>query len=171
MKATEGRDYTDRYFKDNWKEAKNTGLLVGAYHFFTTQSTGEQQADHFIEVVPYEQSSLPPVIDIEIALNHNVQEIQTELITLSDKLEQYYKQQPILYVTYATYNKYVINSSEFDHYDIWIRDIVKHPALKTGRKWLLWQYINRGRVAGIDAYVDINVFNGDLEQFHTRFKS
>ncbi|MFX3635165.1 MAG: GH25 family lysozyme [Candidatus Pristimantibacillus sp.] len=171
MKATEGSDYIDRYFKDNWKDAKNTRLLVGAYHFFTTQSTGEQQGDHFIEVVPYEQSNLPPVIDIEIALDHNVQEIQNELIVLSDKMEHYYKLRPILYVTYATFNKYIVNSPEFDDHDIWIRDIVKRPTLKSDRDWLLWQYINRGRVAGIDAYVDINVFNGNLEQFQTRFKS
>lgn len=169
MKATEGQDYTDRYFKDNWNNAKDTGLLLGAYHFFTTQSSGEQQANHFIAIVPNEPTNLPPVIDIEIALEHEVEEIEKELMVLSDRLEQHYNKKPILYVTYATYNKYVAGRSVFDNHDIWIRDIVKRPTLKEGRDWTLWQYINRGRVAGIDAYVDINVFNGNQEEFDTRF--
>lgn len=167
IKATEGRDYTDDFFEENWTHAEKNGLLIGAYHFFTTQSTGEQQADHFIKTVPNEATSLPPVIDIEIHLKHNVEKIQDELTTMSNKLEEYYHQKPILYVTYSTFNKYI--ASGFEDHEIWIRDIVKYPTLKGQREWTLWQFNNRGRISGIDAYVDINVFNGSEEEFVAKF--
>ncbi|WP_317890790.1 GH25 family lysozyme [Paenibacillus arenilitoris] len=168
MKATEGHDFADDTFESNWSEAKANGMLVGAYHFFSSRSSGARQADHFISVVPVEEASLPPVIDLEIALDHDVGTIQGELKAMMDKLEDVYGKKPILYVTYATYNAYT--SDGFEAYDIWIRDIVKFPTLKADREWTLWQYCNRGRVKGIDAYVDINVFHGDQDAFERRFK-
>lgn len=167
IKATEGQDFTDRYFEQNWQAANDTELLVGAYHFFTTQSTGEEQARHFINTVPNNKIQLPPVIDIEIALDKDAAEIRNELTVMSDILELHYEQKPILYVTYNTFNTYI--GDEFADHEIWIRDIVKHPSLKNNREWTFWQYNNRGRIAGIDAYVDINVYRGDLASFEHKF--
>lgn len=167
MKATEGHDYTDDTFQTNWDQAKDNGLLVGAYHFFSSRSTGEEQAEHFISIVPNEETSMPPVIDIEIALTHDAAVIQSELKAMSDKLESFYHKKPIMYVTYDTYNTYVAYG--FEDYEIWIRDIVKYPTMKGKRDWEFWQYCNRGRVKGIDAYVDINVFDGNQAQFDKRY--
>jgi Lyzozyme M1 (1,4-beta-N-acetylmuramidase) len=169
IKATEGKDMTDAYFKSNWEQARNEGMLIGAYHFFTTQSTGAEQAAHFIEEVPNVASTLPPVIDIEISPDKDVPHIQSELTALADQLEQHYKKQPILYVTYDTFNTYIAGS--FEDYEIWIRDVVRHPGLRNDRPWIFWQYHNRGHISGIDAYVDINVFNGNQTAFNARFKS
>ncbi|GLX70330.1 glycoside hydrolase family 25 protein [Paenibacillus glycanilyticus] len=169
IKATEGKDLTDEYFKSNWEQARSNGMRTGAYHFFTTQSSGTEQAAHFMEEVPYEKASLPPVIDIEISPDKDVAHIQNELTVLANGLEQHYKQRPILYVTYDTYNAYIAGS--FEDYDIWVRDVLKPPALRDDRAWIFWQYKNRGHVSGIDAYVDINVFHGNKADFEARFKS
>ncbi|SFX73064.1 lysozyme [Thermoactinomyces sp. DSM 45891] len=167
MKATEGRDFVDPKFETNWEEAKKYGFLAGAYHFFSMGSSGEEQAIHFINTVPKQSDSLPPVIDVEIHLEHNQDKVRKELRTLAFKMEQEYKTKPILYVTYDTYHTYI--KDHLNEFDIWIRDIFKFPTL--GRqKWALWQYSNRGRVNGINSYVDINVFNGTLEEFKQRFK-
>ncbi|TJY44551.1 glycoside hydrolase [Cohnella pontilimi] len=168
IKATEGSDHIDDYFEKNWTSAKENGLLVGAYHFFTSQSTGEQQARNFIKIVPKEEESLPPVIDIEIDTNKDVQLMRKEIKDMSNLLESHYGKKPILYVTYATYNQYV--GDGFSDHEIWIRDVIKPPKLKDQRRWTFWQYNNRGHIAGIDAYVDINVFNGTLEEFNRKFK-
>lgn len=157
IKATEGHDFTDDDFLTNWRDAKNNGLLVGAYHFFSIRSSGKEQADLFIQTVPLDPSALPPVIDIEIATDQDPLKIRNEIKQFADDLEKYYKKKPILYVTYDTHNAYL--RDEFLEYKIWIRDVFKPPYIK-GRQWLIWQYSNRGRVAGIDTYVDINVFKG-----------
>lgn len=55
IKATEGKDYVDSTFADNWNSARENGFLVGAYHFFVTSSSGEKQAKNFINIVPVEK--------------------------------------------------------------------------------------------------------------------
>ena len=34
-----------------------------------------------------------------------------------------------------------------------------------GREWSFWQYTDRGKLWGVDGFVDFNVFNGGLEEF------
>lgn len=160
IKATEGHDFSDDDFVKNWNEAKSNGLLVGAYHFFSIRSSGEEQAKLFISTVPIDDKSLPPVIDIEIDTSQNPLKIRNEIKTLADKLEARYNKKPILYLTYDTYNAYV--KEDFQDYNIWIRDVFKPPYLKN-RNWLVWQYSNRGRVQGIKSFVDINVLKGSRQ--------
>lgn len=66
IKATEGKDHVDKNFEKNWKEARKAHLKVGAYHFVNFDQDGKTQADHFINTVPKENDSLPPVIDLEL---------------------------------------------------------------------------------------------------------
>jgi lysozyme len=158
IKATEGHDFVDDEFEKNWRGAKENGLKVGAYHFFSMRSSGQEQAKYFMSTVPRQEGALPPVIDLEINLSHDKAKVQSELRDLSNTLETFYEQKPILYVTYDTYETYV--SGSFTENPLWIRDIFKHPTVK-GRDWQLWQYNNRGRVPGIPTYVDINVMKDD----------
>ncbi|PKM52732.1 MAG: glycoside hydrolase [Firmicutes bacterium HGW-Firmicutes-7] len=158
MKATEGEDFVDKSFEINWKGAKDNKFLVGAYHFFVTSSTGEEQANNFIRTVPVESDSLPPVIDLEVNKRENKEMVVKNLEVMIDRLEEIYGKKPIIYVTYDTYNAFVKGS--FQECDIWIRDIMKLPRLEDEQKWVFWQYCNRGRIEGIDTYVDINVFHG-----------
>ena len=65
IKATEGSSHTDEKFAENWEAAKDTGLRIGAYHFFSFDSPGESQLKHFTETVPAFRQMLPPVVDFE----------------------------------------------------------------------------------------------------------
>jgi lysozyme len=159
IKATEGHDFTDDLFKQNWQGAKAAGLQVGAYHFFSVRSSGQEQAELFIANVPKDNTALAPVIDIEIDISRDKTQIRRELQELVSRLENYYQQPPILYVTYDTYQAYI--QGNFRHNPIWIRDILKPPAIPD-RAWSMWQYTNRGRVPGIATYVDVNVLNGEV---------
>ena len=69
IKATEGGDWKDKNFLSNWNGAKQAGLKVGAYHFFTLCRNGKTQARNFIDYVPNESSMLAPVIDLEYVGN------------------------------------------------------------------------------------------------------
>lgn len=167
IKATEGQGMKDATFLYNWNQAKANNLLVGAYHFFTTSSTGEEQAHNFIETVPVEDA-LPAVIDIEISKGLDQEEVRENLTSMIDALVDVYGKTPILYVTYDTYNEYVLG--HFKESSIWIRDIIKYPTLKDKRKWVMWQYCNRGHVEGIETFVDINVFHGSEEELLQLYK-
>lgn len=65
IKATEGSSHVDKYFESNFREALQTGLRVGAYHFFSYDSSGATQADNFIATVSKITNMLPPVVDVE----------------------------------------------------------------------------------------------------------
>lgn len=167
IKATEGMDHKDAYFERNWTESRDAGLVRGAYHFFTFRSPGLEQAKNFIETVPVDETSLPPTIDIEFG--GNSREMPTrgafddELRDFIGEIESHYYRKPILYVTYESYEAFI--EGDFEDCSIWIRDLFKEPRLSDGRHWSFWQYSPRGRVSGISGYVDLNVFNGDREEF------
>lgn len=171
IKATEGATYTDSCFEANWKGALQTDLRVGAYHFFSYDSAGEAQAEHFIEVVPKVEGMLPPVIDVEFYGDYfdypvDAAVVHRELSVLIDALEAHYGTEPILYATEKAYDLYIAGA--FAENDIWIRDIWGSPTLSDGRSPTFWQYTNREKLEGYDGkerFIDMNVFCKSEEEF------
>ena len=49
IKATEGSSHIDECFEDNWSNAQDTSLKIGAYHFFSFESSGKKQAKLFLK--------------------------------------------------------------------------------------------------------------------------
>ena len=57
LKASGGFNYTDPKYRERSIEAKEAGLIVGAYHFYRTEDGPHNQARHFlrqIEDTPYD---------------------------------------------------------------------------------------------------------------------
>ncbi|MCI4669217.1 MAG: glycoside hydrolase family 25 protein [Bacteroidia bacterium] len=167
MKATEGATYVDPKFSQNWQAAQEKGYAVGAYHFYRLCKTGKEQAENIIKVVP-KDSDLPPVLDLEYYGNCHTElsksEIVKEIKNCIQILEDHYGEAPILYVMADFYRAYVMN--DFKSNPIWFRNIWSKPRLRDQREWTFWQYSNRGRLAGIDGYVDLNVFKASEEEFY-----
>ncbi len=170
IKATEGSSHTDKYFQSNFKDALETNLKIGAYHFFSFDSSGATQADNFISNVPAVSGMLPPVVDVEFYADKNKnpptkEAIDKELKILLNKLEDYYGIKPIIYTTEEVYELYVANT--YDDYDLWIRNVITKPNSEI-RQWKFWQYTNREVLNGYigdEKYIDMNVFNGTYEDF------
>ncbi|AOW89055.1 lysozyme [Streptomyces olivaceus] len=68
-KATEGTYYTNPYFAQQYNGSYNVGMIRGAYHFATPDTTGgAAQADHFVDHGggwSRDGRTLPGVLDIE----------------------------------------------------------------------------------------------------------
>lgn len=171
IKATEGSSHVDSCFSYNYEEARKTGLRVGAYHFFSYDSEGQTQADHYIAVVEKTDGMLPPVIDLEFygdkEQNPPAQDqVRRELTVMLGRLEEYYGMKPIIYATEKSYKLYLADA--FQEYDIWIRNVITSPHLSDHREWTFWQYTNRGKLEGYQGdenYIDMNVFRGSSEDF------
>ncbi len=161
MKATEGSDYTDARFKENFAEAANHGFMRGAYHYFSTKSSGSAQAQMFIKTAQLKSGDLPPMIDIEERPKDKQKFIQ-ELKIFIALVEKHYGVKPILY-TYYKYKKRYLNEEFFDRYPSWIAHYYV-DALDKEVKWVVWQCSDIGEVPGIQENVDINIFNGTIEQ-------
>ncbi|MDO4288581.1 MAG: GH25 family lysozyme [Eubacterium sp.] len=176
IKATEGADHEDSKFDTNWAEAKKTGLKVGAYHFVNFDQDGKTQAEHFIQKVPKDDDSLPPVIDLELYGDYlekpmDKDKVQAILNDMIIRLEEYYGKTPIIYTNYNTYNTYLADA--FAEISIWICDISsQEPELEAGHQWIFWQYSQRELLNGYEGeerFIDMNIFNGTMKEFKETF--
>lgn len=164
IKATEGSDWQDARFSNNWREAKNAGVIRGGYHFFSTTSSGEAQALNFISMVPAEPGTLPPVIDLEFARaksRMSDEEFFRELAVTKDILRRRFGTEPIIYTTREFRDNYL---KDYEIERLWAREII---SLNVGwsRDWTFWQYSSRGRIPGIRGRVDLNVYRGSRDDF------
>jgi lysozyme len=60
----------------------------------------------------------------------------------------------ILYVPQEFYDPY--GADGFASHPLWVRDIFKRPALRGGRDWQVWQFANRGRLPGVETFIDLD---------------
>ena len=166
IKATEGSSHQDEFFKQNWQNAKNAGLLSGAYHFFSFESAGITQAQNFIDAIGNSlEGRLLPVVDVELYGSHidnlpNQENVARELKSFLDTLESQYNVKPILYAQKDFYDKYL--ATDFSSYPRWIRDVYVPANWRNGKDWLIWQYNDRGRLDGYsggEKYIDLDVLN------------
>lgn len=157
IKATEGGDWVDPRFAENWAEAQEAGLLVGAYHFFRTCTDGALQAQNLLATVP-DVASLPIAIDVEghgrCGDGVNDADIRQELEELVRLVEA--ERGPVVF--------YVLEGFEalddvFDKRERWQRSIGFRPS-EDG--WFLWQQSFRASVEGVDGPVDLNVMSDQL---------
>lgn len=169
IKATEGSSFVDSKIEYNLSEALKTNLYVGAYHFFSYDSSGKTQAENFIKNVPYQKGMLPPVIDIEFYADkarnpHTKAEVDQILNDMLSSLEDYYNVKPILYVTRLSYDLYI--KDDYKDYPIWVRSVYTSPSYLETHNWTFWQYSNRAQLKGYTGdqkFIDLNVFYGSKE--------
>lgn len=167
IKASEGADYKDPEFKGNWAGAQNFGIARGAYHFFLVNAPGKEQAEHFIALAPDDPLALPPVVDVELSgANQSVESVekfQAELKTYIDIVSAHYHKPVIVYANASFRDKYLKGMRTGP---LWLSDLILRPSSQTLAGCMFWQYSERGKVPGIDGFVDLDVYCGDAQGFH-----
>ncbi|MBK8087954.1 MAG: glycoside hydrolase family 25 protein [Chitinophagaceae bacterium] len=163
IKATEGNDNTDFYFKRNWRKAKDAEMIRGAYHFFIASKDGTMQARNFINKVKLQSGDLPPVLDVEQTNGVSKAILQQRVKAFLYAAELAYGVKPVIYTNADFYKAYL--SEEFDDYPLWVAHYLRPSEPRISRDWHFWQHSERGRVNGISGKVDFNVFNGDSTDF------
>jgi lysozyme len=163
IKATEGVWLEDRFFEMNWHNAKEAGLLRGAYHFFLPRKDAKLQAENFLDVAKLKKGDLPSVLDIETDGGISAQKIRKGVKTWLTHVQNSTGVQPIIYTNYKFYMDYL--KGHFENYPVWIAHYhVSKPKLKEHRPWTFWQYHDRARIKGLRGEFDFNVFNGSRAQ-------
>ena len=161
MKASEGGDFSDTAFEENFRKAREHGFIRGAYHFYNPKRDPASQADFFIRTVKLEPGDLPPVLDIE-KRGDNDEQLRKNLRTWLSKIEHHYGVKPILYTSYKFKKRY-LSDSIFDSYPYWIAHYYVDSVEYRG-EWKFWQHTDIGSLPGISERVDLNVFNGSIDE-------
>ena len=170
MKGTEGKDYVDPAFRDNWRRARASGMAHGVYHFMTWCSLASEQAAWFMRNVPNDQNALPPVLDLEwnnhssCKNKHDRADILEKVRVMLAAMEQHTGKVPIIY-TDMSFHRDILEGEHFDN-PFWLRSTAAEPHTKyRNRDWLFWQWTQTGTVKGVRTEVDRNTFYGDVNDW------
>ena len=136
--------------------------MRGGYHFFTFCRDAAEQARHALRSIPDEPGTLPLAVDVEYGgncRNHGSRaEIREELDRFIALVTEARGRPPLVYAVHDGYRDFV--RGRLPGMELWVQDVFDEPALEGGRAWRVWQHSRRGRVAGIEGDVDLNVFAG-----------
>ena len=170
IKATEGSSYQDDMFAENWENAAKAGLLSGAYHFFSYDSPGSDQAENFIRTVGDDlKGRLLPAVDVEYYGDKEENppakdDVVRELTVFLNTLEAKYGVKPMIYTRSEIYNKYLDGFS--GEYKMWMSSLYTPLSWNYKGDWYIWQYLNRGALEGYsggEKYIDLNVLNKEKD--------
>lgn len=158
IKATEGQSLVDNQYFRNVEECKRLKIPFGAYHFFSTKVSPEDQLNNFLSNVRLSEHDLIPIVDVEIKGRRTSDELRDALAVFCEQLTKVCGIRPIIYTSYNFYHTYLMGG-RFDQYKIMIaRYHPDEPMLKDGRQHVLWQFTSSGRVDGINGRVDISKY-------------
>lgn len=162
IRATAGNDRVDNQFLNNWEGVKEQKIIRGAYHYYRPNENSIEQAKLFIKTVKLHKGDLPPVLDIEkLPKNQSLDSLKKGLKRWLNKVEAHYKVRPIIYTGERYYDDFL--KEEFSEYLFWIANYNFYRE-KMEDDWLFWQFTEKATMPGIKHSVDVNIYNGDLQQ-------
>lgn len=151
-----GANQKDAYFENNYKRAKMVNIAVGAYHYAyaTTVEEAVKEAEHCYSVIKGKQFEYPIAYDMEEDRIASLGKTRISAIAKAfcEKMESYG------YYVCIYANKFWLDNyftdEIFENYDIWLAQWTNKPSFE--RVYGIWQKSSKGRVAGINGYVDLD---------------
>lgn len=169
LKSTEGSKHKDRDYKKNYKVAKDAGLRIGSYHFYTFGRDGKKQAQHFIRNSTLQSGDMIPAIDVEhSAINRACNDKEShgrmikELRNLESALFKQYGKRPVIYTNKECYKMYI--KDNFPDNPLWICDLHKEPG-GDYKNWVMWQFSHTGKISGVVNDIDLNYYRNSFDDF------
>lgn len=185
-KATEGVDYTDPKFFENWAKLVDLGhdtLYRGAYHYARPSSTGgsadgEAEAKDFCAALKkaghYGAGALPPALDFEEYSDSDGNQNIPWIRSFVNVVQQELGRSPMIYTGANVWRYEVSNTSDFIHLPLWqvyYSASATQPTTTPWPSWTFWQwsgggqYAYYGPVPGIpgSGVCDVNRFNGTAD--------
>jgi GH25 family lysozyme M1 (1,4-beta-N-acetylmuramidase) len=181
VKATESTDYTSSQFSEQYTDSYNAGLVRGAYHFATPNtSSGSTQANFFVNHGGGWSSdgrTLPPLLDIEYnpygATCYGLSQsaMVAWIADFSSTVRARTGRLPAIYSTTDWWTRCTGNDASFGANPLFIARYTSNVAGGPGSlpaswsQYTFWQFADSGIFPG-----DQDIFNGnenDLRAFAT----
>jgi len=167
IKASEGKDFKDKMFRQNYDKAKKAGLKIGIYHFFRFDRDGVEQALNLLKTIGERKPDLGIVIDVEKTGNSASVPQDSVNIRLSQMVDylNLLGHRVMFYTNREGYYDYIAET--FPGSPLWICGFSENPI---NAEWTFWQFNHRGKVDGINGDVDMNAFCGSRDEWKNFLK-
>ena len=171
IKATESTSYRNPYFSQQYTGSYNAGIIRGAYHFATPNtSTGAAQANYFVDHGggwSRDGKTLPPALDLEYnpygsaCYGKTHAQMVAWIRAFASTVKQRTGRDVVFYTSTSWWTLCTGNNASFGNNPLWIprygSSVGTLPA-----SWhfqTIWQYADHGTFPG-----DQNRFNGDFSR-------
>ncbi len=142
---------------------------MGSYHFFRPKTDLNKQLLNFMTQCRPSEQDLIPMIDIETKSGLGTEEFCDSLFKFLHMVEKAYNQKPLLYTFVNFYNNYLLG--KIDDYKLMIAQYTQRiPVLADDRDYTIWQYTGKGRINGVNGYVDKSRFMDKHSLREVKFK-
>jgi len=172
IRLSDGATLPDTRFARNWREAKQAGVLRGAYQYFRPDENALAQADLLINRLAHDPGELPPVIDVEDHGGLDAPRLAAAVRAWVERVRARLGVEPIVY-TGPDFWRERARNADLARQPLWIAHYTRGcPTVPAPwPRWGFWQYTDNGRVPGIDGAVDLDLFAGTLDELHTFARS
>jgi lysozyme len=161
VRATAGSKKVDRNFKKNWKNLSSTVYIQGAYHYYRPDENSTDQANNFIKNVKLRKGHLPPILDIEkMPKGQSMDKLKKGLQNWLTIVEKQFGVKPIIYTGEKYFEDFL--QEDFPNYKFWIANYNPWKE-KIEDEYLMWQFTEKAQLHGVNELVDVNVFNGNVD--------
>lgn len=173
IKATQGSDYPDPQFAQNWRSAAKEGIIRGAYHFYQPGQDPKAQAEFFLKVANPQKGDLVPVLDIEVAEKRSPEQLAADIKLWLETVRARIGRYPIIYTDRAFWEASI--QADFSMYPLWIAEweTNRSPLLPGNwTNWVFWQYSSTATVPGVPSKnkVDLDCFQGTSLEDLSRYQ-
>lgn len=158
----------DANFEVNYAGAKTENISLSTYHFPIDQRPVNEMIDKVSAWLDGKSFEFGLGVDVEkppVSLGHTLSKATVDYYIPSMRNRMGIK--PYIYTNKFAWKEIMGDSLAYADYTAWLAEyyydaktIPLFPSLPAGWKtWALWQYTDRGTIAGINAAVDFNFYN------------
>lgn len=155
----------DETFATNWSEMHRIGLISGTYQYFRPTQNPTTQANLLLNLIgnKYNSGDIRPILDVEVDEGSSNTQLASSIQVWINVIRSKTGVMPIMYSNQSFWNSHSLPDFGCE---LWIANYdVPAPHIPNAFKtWKIWQYTSKGAVSGINGNVDIDRWNGTLEE-------
>jgi GH25 family lysozyme M1 (1,4-beta-N-acetylmuramidase) len=167
VKATENTNYRNPYFAQQYNGSYNIGMIRGAYHFATPNtSSGAAQADYFVNNGggwSRDGKTLPGALDMEYnpygatCYGLSASSMTAWIKSFSDRYQSRTGRWPVIYTSTSWWSQ-CVNGDFSSTNPLWVARYASAPGTLpyNWKVWTFWQYSS--------SPIDQNQFNGAYDR-------
>jgi len=168
--------WVDPSFSANWIDSKLAGFPRGSYWFYDSRIKPEEQASLWVKTMGNDFGELPLFADYEESYNGKYKGGENFKLFLEEIKRLLPNKEIIIYTGFWYFKDNVPTSLHpyFSQYKLWTANYgSSKPSIPPPfTDWEFWQYSEDGvgKDYGCNGGLDMDYYNGTLEQFNERFK-